>query len=347
MTTPSRQEIREASQRALRQAASQGGAQWVAYRVEVAWGRVRALCERQAPERFFWERPNEERTIAAFGVAHAIECEGGDRFVQSAARARELFASVHVAGAPAPESAGPLLVGGFGFADTPAEGALWSGFPAARLVLPELTVSRSGDRAWCTAVCSVPFAGFAASGVPARPGEPVTSTDPVAAICETLRARLEAALSSGDGVAAPAARSEAVTADHRIVSEHPHSHYRSRVAAALREIHTGELLKVVVARSVRVCHEPGFDVARVTAALRATYPSCTTFAVSRPGAAFLGATPERLVRVEDGRVETAALAGSAPRGRSPEEDARLGRELTLSKKEKAPVPQGQEARVGS
>ena len=40
-----------------------------------------------------------------------------------------------------------------------------------------------------------------------------------------------------------------------------------------------------------------------------------------------------MMQLEGERVETAALAGSAPRGRSPEEDTRLGRELTLSKKE--------------
>ena len=50
---------------------------------------------------------------------------------------------------------------------------------------------------------------------------------------------------------------------------------------------------------------------------------------------FLGATPECLVRLVDGRVETASVAGSAPRGRSPEEDLDLGRQLRESKKEQA------------
>ena len=57
--------------------------------------------------------------------------------------------------------------------------------------------------------------------------------------------------------------------------------------------------------------------------------------MTRAGATFLGATPERLVELADGRVATAALAGSAPRGRSPEEDARIGRALVESKKEQA------------
>ncbi len=50
---------------------------------------------------------------------------------------------------------------------------------------------------------------------------------------------------------------------------------------------------------------------------------------------FLAATPEILVRVEGDRVETAALAGSAPRGRTPEEDAALASALQSSAKEQA------------
>jgi isochorismate synthase len=53
---------------------------------------------------------------------------------------------------------------------------------------------------------------------------------------------------------------------------------------------------------------------------------------------FLGASPERLARVEEGadgvrRVGSGALAGSAPRGATPEEDDALGRRLLASAKD--------------
>ena len=57
--------------------------------------------------------------------------------------------------------------------------------------------------------------------------------------------------------------------------------------------------------------------------------------MARHGTCCLGATPERLVRLAGRRVDTAAVAGSAARGRSPEEDARLARALSESKKEQA------------
>jgi len=319
MKSFSKNAIREVAERAGQQAAQQGRTHWVAFRVEVPWRRVRALCFQPSTERFFWERPSEERTIAGFGAAHVIECSGRNRFAESAKQAREVFAAMHTAGDPAPESAGPLLLGGFGFADESGDDALWNGFPAARLVLPEFSISRSGERAWCTAIRAIPA---------------TTPRLAVEAVCEGLWARMEEALATSDNInrAAPRADTEA---DHRISSDHPHAHYRSRVDTALHEIAAGELEKVVVARSIRVRHEAGFDVRGITEALLDSYPRCTTFAVTRPGGTFLGATPERLVRVKGGCVETAALAGSAPRGRSPEEDARFGRELTLSKKEQA------------
>jgi len=57
--------------------------------------------------------------------------------------------------------------------------------------------------------------------------------------------------------------------------------------------------------------------------------------VGRGEATWLGASPERLVRLHAADVRTGALAGSAPRGRTPEDDARLGEALRASEKERA------------
>jgi anthranilate synthase component 1 len=49
----------------------------------------------------------------------------------------------------------------------------------------------------------------------------------------------------------------------------------------------------------------------------------------------VGASPEVLVRVEDGNVMTRPLAGTRPRGKTPEEDLRLEKELHNDEKERA------------
>ena len=70
-------------------------------------------------------------------------------------------------------------------------------------------------------------------------------------------------------------------------------------------------------------------------ALRAVNPSPYMFFLGDSEEAVLGASPEMLVRVEDGAVETRPIAGTRPRGRDEAEDLRLERSLLASVKERA------------
>lgn len=88
--------------------------------------------------------------------------------------------------------------------------------------------------------------------------------------------------------------------------------YLQTVAAALKAIESGELLKVMVARGMDVLSPSPFVITLVLNRLRGHFPSCTTFLFRAPdGACFLGASPERLCRIADGHVQTEALAGTS------------------------------------
>ena len=261
-------------------------------------------------ETFVWEQPAAGVSIVGIGAARSIEVAGRSRFVRADAATRELFAGLAVRGDTAPPEAGPLLVGGFAFGHHAAPGVAWRGFPPGRLVLPRLLVVRRGDRAWATLVGQ---SQGRASGE------------------RELRTLLR-----GSRPATPAAEGADAkpTPEFRATADRPHAHFHELVASALAAIGRGEFEKVVVARSARLLHSAAFSAAEVLALLRRTHPSSTTFGVARRGgAAFVGATPERLVRLRDGCVEAAAVAGSAPRGLTPEEDDRLARALRESKKE--------------
>ena len=120
----------------------------------------------------------------------------------------------------------------------------------------------------------------------------------------------------------------------RIEAEQDLGAWRGRVATARRAVRSGVLEKVVLARSCLVTASSPIDAVGLLAALRERHPGCTLFAVAEGDAVFLGATPEELVEVSrDGGVRASALAGSAPRGRSPEEDRAFARALVESKKE--------------
>jgi isochorismate synthase len=274
-----------------------------------------AFARWDAPDRFFFERPGDGLAIAGRGATRAIETSGAARFAVAAERTRTLFADLHVAGEATDATCGPLVVGGFAFDD--GDATRWEGFPAARLVLPELSLVRRGGEAFATVVRAVAPDADAARE------------------CRMLRealARARGELARARAVA-PDELAAAPAPDYRARADRPLADYRARVRCALRAIGAAALEKVVIARRVVLSRPGGFDAAPLLAALRETYPACTSFAVARPGGVFLGASPERLVRLAGRGVETAAVAGSAARGRNPQEDARLARELRESKKE--------------
>ena len=99
-------------------------------------------------------------------------------------------------------------------------------------------------------------------------------------------------------------------------------------------IEEGELSKVVLARRRNLLGDGDFSPLAALGRLIDSYPQCTVFAVDNGVSTFLGATPEELVRLQEGALALSCLAGTAPRGDTPEEDERLGRELLASDKER-------------
>ena len=286
--------------------------QWVALRHAIPARDPLRLFGAGGEDRFFWERPTQEFAFATSGVAAVVETLGAQRFTDAAEQTRALYASLHVCGDPAPAMAGPLLVGGFAFAPHGEPSREWNGFPASRWVFAERMWSRFAEECWQTLVHRVEPGTDAA-----RVRDALLERSEIRDVERTKPAK------SGD---APA---------YRTIADRPAAAYTRLVEAARRSLADGEFEKVVIARSVRVECGGGFDCTEFLDTLRNAYPSCATFAVARGDAMFLGATPERLLRLDGRRVTTSALAGSAPRGRYPEEDARFSRELIESKKEQS------------
>lgn len=88
------------------------------------------------------------------------------------------------------------------------------------------------------------------------------------------------------------------------------------VAAALAEIDAGRFEKLVLARHVDVARSAGLDSLQVLENLQRRFPACALFYLARAGSEFFGATPEMLVRLRDGLVESEAVAGSAGIGQA-------------------------------
>jgi len=109
--------------------------------------------------------------------------------------------------------------------------------------------------------------------------------------------------------------------------------YESIVKKAKEHIAAGDIYQVVL--SQRFEAEIGVDAFTVYRALRHVNPSPYMFYIRMGDRSIVGSSPEMLVRVEGRHAITHPIAGTRPRGKSEEEDLRLGEELKRNEKEKA------------
>lgn len=225
----------------------------------------------------YWAQPGCADDRLALGCAMVFTTAGPARF--SALQAA--FAGL----APSWQHDDPANTGvipaahiGFAFSEEAQDD-----LPNARLVVPAVLLQRRAGRCTATFSCAV------------RDGD------------EAIGRWLAELRSAGLARSAPARpatlkRRAAPLADRAFLA---------RARAALADIASGQLEKIVLTRSVRFDAAQAIAVAPVLAALQRRHPECTIFSVGHHGRSFVGATPERLVTLENGAVQADALAGTA------------------------------------
>ena len=312
--------LRNRVERALAQARRTGETALAAITVPIAPTldlSAAVLAARRSDDRYAClEQPDRDRfVLATLGQAALLEAHGPKRFAEVAGRARDLgrtaFADDPAEDPLRPPAAGPVFVGGFAFAHDGGSSPEWSGLPPALLVLPELALARQGGEARMTVTAAV------------HPDD-----DPDGVVERLLRRAgelTEAAMPLVDPD--PVERT-------RVASAAPPSHYEQAVERAVERIRAGELEKVVLAREVRAHAPADHDPAPVLGALRELFPACYCWCVGTPEAAFVGASPELLVRRDGQRASTVALAGTTRRSADPAVDDHLGEQLLRSAKDR-------------
>lgn len=109
--------------------------------------------------------------------------------------------------------------------------------------------------------------------------------------------------------------------------------YCSMVEKAKHYIHEGDIFQIVLSNRIEADIEGSLlDTYR---ALRMTNPSPYMFYFSSDDIEIAGASPETLVKLENGVLHTFPLAGTRPRGNTDEEDIALEKELLADEKELA------------
>lgn len=224
---------------------------------------------------WFWSRARDEVALLGHGSAFCRDC--ADR--EELARAVRSLAWSHLD----PDGTGtePSAFLGHAFNDADA-----MGLPPARLVVPRILLRAIRGQ------CSLILSHDGPSGAP----------EAWIAAAERMFAALERPRDPGP--ASPLTRLETVP-DEAL--------YRARVEAARAAVSQGRLDKLVLSRRIRVRGVHAFDPARLAMSLSARYPECAVLAASFGRRVLLAASPEKLASRRGTRIESLALAGTAPR----------------------------------
>lgn len=256
----------------------------VLVRVGVPTVAPEALLQRFPDEDAVSWRPPHGPCFAGLGVAAALGGKDAGRFAEVSRGQAALWARVRRA--PTATWDAPRLFGGFAFAPNGATSEHWAAFGPARFVLPRVSYAVSEQGASLTLAIERRELERASS-----PGIEMFEK-----AYQVLRSAPRALL--GEAVA-PASRRDGDPAS-----------FERQVEQLVRRIQRGELQKVVVAREVQLAFRTPLDPVATVVGLSEQAPECLRFLFRWGDAAFLGATPERLLHKRGRQVDTEALAGS-------------------------------------
>lgn len=265
----------------------------------------------------YWSGRDSDRSVAAVGAAETLASD--EPAVDPAALDRRIAEKT----AALPDAA--RYYGGMRFdatqspsgkaahsgdgADALRPDAGWMPFGTYRLVLPrfELVESGSGTDLVCNLV----------------------GPSDVRAIDEVLSALEHLALPADTGVTpelpAPTGRRDVPG----------RAEWMAVISDTLQSIQRGTMEKVVMARRATLDHGVDIDPYAILQHLAPATPNCFHFSFQfQDGLAFIGASPERLLRRSRQRVFSEAVAGTRSRGASSRADRKLRDELLASDKDR-------------
>ncbi len=220
----------------------------------------------------------------------------------------------------------PMAVGVFGFLGydlvrqmerLPAAPPDVLQLPEAIMLRPTVTAIFDNIRDEITVVTPVwPESGVSARAAYARAAERLQDT-----VSDLERAGVPSSAPDVNAVLGPAE------------SNTSHAEYLAIVEKAKEYIRAGDIFQVVPSQRFRRTFSlPPFALYR---ALRRLNPSPFLYFLNFPGFAIVGSSPEILVRLRDSKVTIRPIAGTRPRGTTPEEDKQLAAELMADPKERA------------
>lgn len=263
---------------------------------------------------FYFEYPKDDYAVAGVEAVLERTFNGVERFKKVRDFSNEVLANTIIFEDLEGSLVGPCFFTSFTFYDV-AEQDNDGGdmFPAARIFLPAWQMVRKGFRCFLTANVAVDTETNIEFLT-----QKIGSTSLNFNLCENKNVSLV----------------ESQNSEMKLIEVGGLGWYEKAVEEAIECIEAGEFEKIVIARAVDIECEKVFDSFSTLNRLRQIYPLCRScFVTNGEQRSFICATPERLLKVENNRIFTEALAGSIARGSSEMEDEAFGKTLLESSKD--------------
>ncbi|MBD1935689.1 MULTISPECIES: isochorismate synthase [Cyanophyceae] len=267
---------------------------------------------------FYFEKPGQGEAIAAIDSVTSLKLESPDRFYQSQQFIQSCLANTTSIGAINLPFYGPHFFCSFTFFNNNLEPD--SPFPSATIFLPRWQIAFRKN-------ISVVVANIA-----------INSEINLQDLSESLWRTFHSIKMAGvERLNSANLLNIAIDARNKFIKQNVTdvTHFKSSVIKALSSIESKKIDKIVLAHAFDVISPIPFQLIPSLNHLRIRHPDCYIFSTSNGnGQNFIGASPERLISIHNHKLVTDALAGSAARGKTTDEDAELANRLLTSEKER-------------
>lgn len=252
-------------------------------------------------KRNYWQ--NREKTFTLVGLGHAYTIENNERenrFDAVEAEWKKLTSQL----VQEDRHLQPILFGGFTFDPQNEVTGEWANFPQSYFTVATHQLVIHNDKAYVT----INF---------------ITNTENSMATFEALRKERDALIHAAQVIEVKTYSKPTMTTYNE-----PHKEaYLQSIDQVTNLIKANKAQKVVIARSLALQFEEAITSPQILSHVVHEQPESYLFGLEHNDLLFYGASPERLVKVDNGRAFSSCVAGSIKRGKTVEDDDLLGQSL--------------------
>ncbi len=259
---------------------------------------------------FYFEKPDEDFSLLGVDEIISISENGDKRFAATDKKIKELKQNFINNWDTISLKYKPLFVGGMKFSVEHPDND-WKDFNDSIWSIPELMIVKSKDDSFI-------FFNFVFS-----------STSSEENLMEKFKSKLE-------NIIKPHGEKNSENVKiHKLTGSSPKDKkkWKNLVNTCIENIFNNKVSKIVISRRIEMLLSGELNLDYVINHFNEKYPECYIFIFHRGKSSFLGATPERLAKFGSGTMKIEALAGSASRGKTDEEDILLEKNLLNSEKD--------------